>query len=270
MPTDLAFSPDGATLAAGMSRAGAEIRLWRVGDGTLLRRFKSQKDTEVVNASLEVSFSPDGKSWPRTGSGTPAGALRRRDREGAGLIRFDRCGLADGPLAFSPDGRTLATTGDRQALHFWDLATGKDRLATPEAHQGGVEALAFLADGKTLVSGSDDRTVRVWDLATGRPTKMLPHDGWVRSLSVSADGSLLAAGATYPGGESPPLEPQDRRAASHLVGREDASCPRGVTLDGDGSSVIAALGDGSLRRWDVSTGKERPIAQPKRGEGALH
>ncbi len=80
-------------------------------------------------------------------------------------------------MAFSPDGRTLATIGSRPALHFWDLATGKDRLATPEAHLGGVYALAFPADGKTLISGSDDRTVRVWDLATGRPTKTLSHNG---------------------------------------------------------------------------------------------
>ena len=104
----------------------------------------------------------------------------------------------DGPLAFSPDGRTLAATGDRQSLHFWELATGKDRLATSEAHLGDVVALACPADGKTLVSGSRDRTVRIWDLATGRSTRMLPHDSWVVSLSVSADGSLLATGSAYP------------------------------------------------------------------------
>jgi WD40 repeat protein len=90
-------------------------------------------------------------------------------------------------MAFSPDGGTLATLGSREALHFWDLATGRDRLATLEAHLGGVYALAFPADGKTLISGSVDRTVRVWDLSTGRPTRTLPHDGWVWSLAVTPE-----------------------------------------------------------------------------------
>src|SRR5262249_44776981 len=113
---------------------------------------------------------------------------------------FDLIGNSDtnSPMAFSPDERMLATVGEQQALHFWDLATGRDRLATPEAHLGGVHALAFPSDGKTLISGSTDWTVRIWDLATGRPTRILPHDGWVWSLAVSLDGSFLAAGVAYP------------------------------------------------------------------------
>ena len=79
----------------------------------------------------------------------------------------------------------------------WRRARTDWRL--PKPTQGGVTAFAFLDDGKTLVSGSEDRTVRIWDLPTGRSTKMLlAHGGWVRSLSVSADGSLLAAGSSYP------------------------------------------------------------------------
>ena len=63
---------------------------------------------------------------------------------------------------------------------------------------GSAGAFGFLDSGRTLVSGSDDHTVRLWNLATGRPTKTFQHDGWVRSLSVSADGSLLVVGSTYP------------------------------------------------------------------------
>ena len=261
--TDLAFSPDGASLAAGISAAVSEIRLWRVNDGSLLKRFKSEKETEVVNAGIEVSFSPDGKVL--AGTGHERRLVLFDVAIGKELNLLSTARLAHGPLSFSPDGSTLATTGDQQTLHFWELATGKDRLATPGSHEGGVGALAILAGGKTLVSGSDDRTVRIWDLTTGRPTKCFTLGGWVRSLSVSGDGSLLAAATTYP--EQDGVRVWNVKTGQQLhvwpIAKPQLSFPRGVTLNADGSSVIAALGDGSLRRWDVSTGSERPIAQPK-------
>jgi len=260
-PDCLVFSSDGTTLAAGMATSGAEIRLWRVADGTLIGRFKSRKNAHVSR----MAFSPGGKVLAAIGSGGPLVFFDTAAGKELDLLSSVR--LVEGPLPFSPDGRTLAATGDRQSLHFWELATGKDRLATPEAHLGDVVALACPADGKTLVSGSRDRTVRIWDLATGRPTGMLPHDSWVVSLSVSADGSLLATGSAYP--ESRKVQVwnpktgellhtwtvEGTKVGSHLL--------RGMTLTEDSSSVIAALGDGSLRHWDIATGQERPIAQPK-------
>jgi RNA polymerase sigma factor (sigma-70 family) len=277
-PTGLAFSPDGTTLAAGIKtdardtivdtgikKVGAEIRLWSVRDGTLLRCFKSPKTTSVY----QVYFSPDAKVLAATGfQGPPVlfDAVNGKELDSFGK-EFDLLDVAwthDISMAFSPEGRTLATVGGRQALHFWDLATGKDRLATPEAHLGGVYALAFPADGKTIISGSDDRTVRVWDLATGRPTKTLFHNGWVRSLAVSADGSFLAAGLEeYPKCVHLWNLKTGERLHTWTVA---SSTLRSVTLGGDGSSVIVALADGSRRCWDLSVGKERAISQPKLGK----
>src|SRR5262249_1618608 len=84
----------------------------------------------------------------------------------------------------------------------------------------------------------------------------------VESLSVSADGSLLATGSTNP--ERGIVNLWALKTGERLhTWSVDQTIIRGVALSGDGSSVIAALSDGSLRRWDVSTEKERPIAQPK-------
>jgi RNA polymerase sigma factor (sigma-70 family) len=274
-PDCLAFSPDGSTLAAGVASPGAEIRLWNVGDGALLRRLKSRKNAHAS----DLAFSPDGKVLAAIGWGSPLASFETAT--GKELELLAGAGLVEGPLAFSPDGRTFATTGDRQALHFWDLATGRDRLATPDVHQGDVAALAFLADGKTLVSGSRDRTARVWDLATGRSTRMFPHANWVNIVAVSADGSLLATDSVFPTwGEVYvwDLRTGERRHAWRVDRAKEGALipiPRGLAFSRDGSSVTAAFGDGSLRRWDVATGKELPIAQPKleklprRGLGGL-
>jgi RNA polymerase sigma factor (sigma-70 family) len=260
-PTCLVFSPDGKVLAGGVASRGAEILLWGVNDGALLRRIEIGKDDYIST----LAFSPDGKVLATVGNGRPLAFFDIATGKRIHILSEAR--MASAPLTFSPDGKTLAATGDRQSMHFWDLATGRDRLATPEAHEGDVTALACLPDGKTLVTGSRDRTVRLWDVATGRPTGTLPHEGWVETVSLSADGSRLATHAGYPEwgkirvwdlGKGEPLRAwsvKDLNGGSHLL--------RGLLLTEDGASVIAALSDGSLHRWDVATGQERSIAQPK-------
>jgi WD40 repeat protein len=70
-------------------------------------------------------------------------------------------------LAFSPDGRTLATTnGDLARL--WDVATGAELVAF-KGHRGPVSALAFSPDGKLLATAGLDRTVRLWDVPKAAP-----------------------------------------------------------------------------------------------------
>jgi RNA polymerase sigma factor (sigma-70 family) len=264
-PTGVAYSPDGTTLAAGVASAAAEIRLWRVSDGTLLRSFKSRKSIPAYLSIDQVLFSPDGKVV--LGEGYHVRPVLFEVESGKELSSFgqdfdlvEESSAYGRTVAFSPTGATLATTGGREALHFWDLATAQDRLATPDAHQAGVYAVAFPAGGRTLISGSQDRTVRIWDLATGQPTRVLPHDGWVWSLGVSANGAFLAAEvATFPMS----IHLWDLKAAERLHrwpiegATAESAKVRSVTLTGDGAAVIVTLADCSVRCWDLVAKKER-------------
>ena len=64
-------------------------------------------------------------------------------------------------VAFSPDGKILATTSDDSNVMLWDVATGAE-LKTLEGHKEDVKQLAWSRDGKMLASGDEGGTIKLW------------------------------------------------------------------------------------------------------------
>ena len=105
-------------------------------------------------------------------------------------------------VAFSPDGRTLASGSYDRTIRLWDVET-EQHLQTLEGHTSNVLSVAFSPDESTLASGGEDNTfllyddtVRLWDAKTGQYLQTLRgHTDGVTSVAFSRDGRTLASGS---------------------------------------------------------------------------
>jgi WD40 repeat protein len=155
-------------------------------------------------------------------------------------------------VAFSPDGRTLATGSDDGAVQLWEVETGR-KIRALRGHSNWVSSVAFSPDGHTLATGSADRSVRLWEAATGHEIAVLRgHTDRVLSAAFSPDGRTLATGS----------EDQTARLWEVATGREiralrgHESWVSSVAFSPDGHSLATGSADKSVRLWAAATGHE--------------
>jgi WD40 repeat protein len=149
---NLAFSPDGTTLASGN---GESMTLWDVATG-------ESRASLGRGSTRSVAFSPDGTLLA---SGSVYGFVHLWDvtanQEQDTLGEHDEIVYA---LAFSPDGTTLASASRDGTVRLWDVAT-RDIVATIRLPRTPIWSVAFSPDGKLLATGSSDDLIRLWDVA---------------------------------------------------------------------------------------------------------
>jgi WD40 repeat protein len=193
----VAFSPDSQFLAAAGFVGTALI--WRVGDGALLNR--------IPDAADQVAYSPDGQIFATADKNGKLRLWRMTDGELLNTLDAGQQGK-DLYLAFSPDGRLLATShGDGRGLatsprgtRLWRVSDGQ-LLWTIDGHQS--EVVAFSPDGQLLATSPSTATNEVWFWRVADATllrRLTGHRWRIHSLSFSKDGKLLATGTWENGG----------------------------------------------------------------------
>ncbi len=160
-------------------------------------------------------------------------------------------------LAFSPDGRQIATSAgySSQAIRLWDVETGE--LQSEKAgHTEWVSSLAYTDDGKKLFSTSADQTVRVWDVAGDAPTKTLRgHELEVWSIATSPNKQLFASG-----GKDGTVHLWTQNAETHDVPYVTSSIPlKDAQFFGDSKRILVLKNDNTIAIWDTATLQEKEL-----------
>jgi WD40 repeat protein len=138
--------------------------------------------------------------------------VRLRDADSGRELRvFEGHGASVMSVAFSPDGRRLASAGDDGSVRLWDADSGRE-LRVLEGHRGSVMSVAFSPDGRRLASAGEDRSVRLWDAVSGEPQWVLAGTvgGWIAMQANTGryrgSGHLLSKIAYIDPNETPPTD----------------------------------------------------------------
>jgi WD40 repeat protein len=259
-PANVAYSPDGATIAVG----GTSVQLWSAASRTLLASHALPPGVDV-NAT---AFSGAGVIAVALSDGTVA-LLNGRTLEPAGSPFPATAGAgAAESVAFSPHGNEVATGADDGSVRLYDVSDPAHPalVATGRGSGSPVYTVAFAPDGKTIAAASVDNRVRLWTVPPGAGAGSLTlagtplggTAGYAIGLAFSPDGKVLAAGGT-----DKTVRLWDVADPAHpvLLGKP-LTGPSGsawaAAFSPDGKVLAVGVTDGTVWLWNVSD-PARPV-----------
>ncbi len=222
----LAFQPNGTALASGSE--DKTCVLWNFPEGTILKTiagytngvqavFYTPEGTYFCTGSNKYIkiFTPGGEyvntypgpatyiwslSYNAITNQVVAGSYEKNIRMvnfATGKLSFSFMGHLKNALAvaFSPDGKLLASGSLDQTVKIWDLAS-KKVIETCTGHGGNIYCVMFTADSKKVISASNDNSIRIWNVESGKNVMNLSdHTKGVACMALSPDGNYLISGS---------------------------------------------------------------------------
>lgn len=272
----VAFSPDGRRIAAG-SDVG-RVQIWNADSGVLLQSFDFHG-----RAIACLAFSPDGQMIVMGSRGTGMVWLWgiRSDeplweRQGHHSFEIPSLPFSGGNVlgvAFSPNGRYIASGGLDGKARIWDAKTGQELLLLHV--NSPVGCVTFAPDGRYIVTASDDRSIRIWESATGEwestSDARLSHslstrDRRIFSVGFSPDGRRLVAGG-LDDGAFPRIDGVvqiwDVEAWVELCCFTEPADVNSVAICPNGQRVVSGSLDGTIRVWNVDRDQDAGLPRPE-------
>ncbi|MCS6936254.1 MAG: WD40 repeat domain-containing protein [Candidatus Bipolaricaulota bacterium] len=165
-------------------------------------------------------------------------------------------------VAFSPDGKLLASGAQDNTVKLWEVASGQE-VRTLSGHTSYVRSVAFSPDGRLLASGALDQTIKLWEVASGSLVRTLSGPtNIVFSVAFSPDGQLLASdscGRTDRSGRCIQGEIKLWEVSSGREVRTLSGHTRGVwsvAFSPNGQLLASGANDRNIKLWEVTSGQE--------------
>ena len=238
--TSAFFTPDCSRNAV-IDRTNLIATISDMESGKQLLQFKLAEGTPSFFAPVAFSLSPDGTRFATAGPGN-TGKVYDLANGGRELLTLEGHTAVVITLAFSPDGKQIATTSEDKSVKLWDAETGQE-LRTFTRHTHFTSRVVFSPDGTRLASGSFDRTVKVWDIQTGQELLTLSgHIATVWGIAFSPDGISIATGSN-----DNTLRLWDVRTGEPLLTLPTAAPAFRISFTPDSTRLVVSIINGETR-----------------------
>lgn len=240
---DLAMSPDGLHFVTVHQREFL-VKVWDLATGKETLRFGGMKEKTIF--PYNAIFSPDGKALAVSGSFY--GDIPQWDvTSGAALLSLGPYGSMALQVAYSPDGRRLASIHDSMVV-IWDTVSG-EQINAFQAHNGWVMDLSFSPDGTKLVTGGWDGYIKLWNVSNGKLVLSF-HTilSGVDKVIFSPDGYSIAAIGTDG------VARVWNTTSGQLLRVFDSHYAEHMAFSPDGTILALASYEG-IYLWDIANGQ---------------